>query len=167
MIGKEVFRNYTRPSKKYLDSEFIMPSKRNYGIDRIAVLVDTSGSIGRRELRQFVTEIYEISRTSRSEVVVIPWDARVYDPITVRSPNDVKKIELRGGGGTVIYPALRKALELRADVNVILSDFNISDIGREEVMESLRRLRNLVMVTTDSDPPKVPGAVSLKIDFET
>jgi len=164
-VGKEVYRNYTRPSKKYLDSEFIMPSKRNYGLNRITVLVDTSGSIGLKELRQFVTEIYEISRTSRSEVVVIPWDAEAYDPIVIKSPNDAKKINLRGGGGTIIYPALKKAIELRADVNVILSDFDIYDIGRKDVLNTLRKLRNLVMVTTDSEPPKIPGATSVRISF--
>ena len=165
----EAHRTYTRPPRRVeAEGGLILPSRRAHGVERLVVLMDTSGSIGEEELRQFASEVHAMVRGAAREVVVVPWDAAAYDPIPIRGPQDARRIRLSGGGGTAIAPALRAALRMRPDITVILSDFHISDIGRREVLDMLRELARrgqLIMVTTSAQPPSVPGAASLKVDL--
>ncbi|MEM1759674.1 MAG: VWA-like domain-containing protein, partial [Thermofilaceae archaeon] len=114
--------------------------------------------------KQFVGEVYGILR-EKSEVVVVPWDATVYEPTKLERPSDINKIKLKGGGGTLILPALELVDRnySNADNVVILSDWHIDDLFDERVERLLRKYRNrIVAVTTSRQPPSYLR--SIKID---
>ena len=76
---------------------------------RVAVVIDTSGSINAAALELFFGEIHGIWRTG-AEVVVIEADAAVQQsyPYKGKPPKGVK-----GGGGTSFDPALQWLTEPR------------------------------------------------------
>jgi len=88
---------------------------------RLAVVVDTSGSIGAQELKLFFAEIDRIHRTG-AEVVVIEADARVTATYPYRG---VIPVKVHGGGGTDFSPAmhwLRHESSQRFDGCIYLTD---------------------------------------------
>lgn len=122
----------------------------------VIVLVDVSGSIGEKELQQFVTETFAIARIAGRYVLVIPWDAKAYEPIKIRRGEDVKRVKLIGGGGTVIFPALKlteKYVKPSTRI-VILSDWDIADLNSQDVNNWLYKYRRQIYaVTTNFTPP--------------
>jgi predicted metal-dependent peptidase len=155
-VGRDVKRVWTRESKKlpgYPGKIFIGPSD-------IVVLVDTSGSIGEKELRRFVSEIYGIAEDVGARVVVIPWDAQAYPEVFIEHPADVNLLKsggLKGGGGTIIGPALEKAVLEYPDAAayVILSDWLIGDLEDPKTRRLLAEIApRTIAVTTEADPPK-------------
>jgi predicted metal-dependent peptidase len=164
-IGTKVKRTWSRPSRK-LPS--VYPGKETLKLSKVVVLMDTSGSIGEQELRRFASEVYGILKES-AEVVVIPWDAQAYDPIVLRSQRDISKLRagLKGGGGTCILPAL-EVVDKRfsgADMIVILSDWEISDIDSVRVQQLLRKYANRILAfTTYRQPPSYLRSFKIRID---
>ncbi|MEM4964828.1 MAG: VWA-like domain-containing protein [Pyrobaculum sp.] len=152
--GRSVRRVWTRPSRKHET----YPGKELLIVRKIAVLVDTSGSIDEETLRRFVSEVYAMAE--EAELIVVPWDAEVYGVYHVKRREDVKKLKLYGGGGTMITPALKLLDSLRVDKVVILSDWNIADLNDAE--ELLRRYaRKIIAVTTDAPPPPFLHSIRL------
>jgi predicted metal-dependent peptidase len=151
--GPHVRRTWSRPSRK---APGVYPGTISYAPGKVVVLVDTSGSIGEKELQRFVSEVYAIARDVAS-VHVIPWDAKAYDPIEIKYPGDVLNVKLTGGGGTMLGSALRLARDKFPDAAayVILSDWDIADIDDPEVQRMLQEMGpRLVAATTDRSPPK-------------
>lgn len=99
---------WTRPNVRYLAAGFILPTLRNERMGRIAVAIDTSGSIGERELTEFLTELQSISDECRPErITVMQADAAVL-AVDEFEPGDEIKIEMKGGGGTDFRPVFTR-----------------------------------------------------------
>jgi predicted metal-dependent peptidase len=84
-------------------------------LEHIAIVVDTSGSIGEEELLRFVGEILGIVEVCFPRTVtVIPCDAQVYEPLVFdgvpQSAEVMTRLQssgaLEGGGGTDMPAAL-------------------------------------------------------------
>ena len=137
----------------------LVPGRKSIGKKGdVLVLVDTSGSISEEELHQFIAEVFAIAKTAGRDVLVIPWDADIYEPVKIRHNIDIEsvKVKLRGGGGTVIYPALTLAEKhMRPSTRiVILSDWDIFDIDTQDVKDWLYKHRSRIYaVTTKLMPP--------------
>jgi len=126
-FGRTVVSSYLRPSRKHP----AFPGVKRYTIPKVWCLVDTSGSISEEELRQFLSEIYNIAKTS--PVAVIAWDAEAYDIVEAKTQSQViSKVvsKMKGGGGTCIAPVLKKTLkQMRLkDIVVVFTDGEIYDI---------------------------------------
>jgi predicted metal-dependent peptidase len=164
-IGTKVKRTWSRPSRKL---PFVYPGKETLKLNKVLVLIDTSGSIGEQELRRFANEVYGMLKES-AEVVVIPWDAQAYDPIVLKNQRDISKLKtgLKGGGGTCILPAL-EVVDKRfsgADMIVILSDWEIYDLGESKTEQLLRKYANRILAfTTYSQPPSYLRSFKIRID---
>jgi predicted metal-dependent peptidase len=159
---KHVRRTWMRPSRKHEK----YPGKKLYGMSNIVVLIDTSGSIDEKTLNQFVSELYAIVRNV-AKVIVITWDAKVHDVFTIRRYTDIRSVKIHGGGGTVIYPALKLVDEKysRADMITILSDWEIYDIDDRNVESLLKKHANkIIAVTTYRDPPSyLPTRIKIEL----
>ena len=153
-LGRQVKRTWSRPSRKNPD---VYPGKETLKLNKVVVLIDTSGSIGQRELERFVSEVYGVLKET-SQVVVIPWDAVAYTPIVLKSPSDIKKAcRLGGGGGTCIKPALVAVDKAYRDADkiVIFSDWWIADLEDQETQRLLKKYAHkIVAFTTDKNPPE-------------
>jgi len=96
--------NYSRPSRR--EGEAIFPSLRSAEVD-VVVVLDTSGSVNRPELDEFLSEVNAIKGQVRARVTLHACDAALdadgpwqYQPWEeCRLPE-----ELHGGGGTDFNP---------------------------------------------------------------
>ena len=121
-------QNWARPHRRRLTSQGVYLARPSaYGCDCIVVAVDTSGSIGQKELTVFFSELADIIRTCRPEVVhVLGVDSRVAShvelPGDVDITNDPPKVG--GGGGTDFNPAFAWVEEhdVRPDSFVYFTD---------------------------------------------
>ena len=96
---------WTPPNRRYIASRLYLPSVERRGLGDIVIAVDTSGSIGKRELEQFAAEISAISAEAQPEAIhVVYCDAAVQSVQEFRAPEPVK-LEPKGGGGTDFRPA--------------------------------------------------------------
>jgi predicted metal-dependent peptidase len=96
---------WTPPNRRYIASGLYLPSVERRGLGEIMVAVDTSGSIGKRELEQFAGEISAISEETQPEAIqVVYCDAAVQSTQEFRASEAVR-LEPKGGGGTDFRPA--------------------------------------------------------------
>ena len=72
--------SWSLPNRRFIDSGLYLPSIRSEGIDTIAVIVDTSGSLPAATLAAFWTELREIATELQPErVILLQVDAAVQD----------------------------------------------------------------------------------------
>lgn len=96
---------WTPPNRRYIASGLYLPSVERRGLGEIVIVVDTSGSIGERELEQFAGEISAISEEAQPEAIhVVYCDAAVQSVQEFRAAEPVT-LEAKGGGGTDFRPA--------------------------------------------------------------
>ncbi len=97
--------SWSAPNRRLIDSGLYLPSIRSEGIDTIAVIIDTSGSVPTRTLAGFWAELREIVSEIRPErVFVLQVDAILQDAAEY-GPDDLPdEIALKGRGGTDFRP---------------------------------------------------------------
>ncbi len=103
--------SYMRPSRR--EGEAILPSLRSSQIDMI-VAVDTSGSIKKDEIEEFIAEIDAIKAQLRARIQLLACDSELAEeaPWTFESWDEVRFPEdLKGGGGTSFVPVFDWAQE--------------------------------------------------------
>lgn len=105
---------------------------------RVAVGVDTSGSIGDEEFKKFVAEVNAISQVAF--VDFYEWD--VGRTMKVERFKKTKKIQRTGYGGTEVLPFLNEIISHnpKYDMLIIMSDFELSD-DADVVKKALGRFR--------------------------
>lgn len=102
----EIARNdysWKKPNRRYIPSGIYLPSLENEEIGKIALIVDTSGSIGEHELNAFAGEMQAILSTFRVPFDVLYVDAE-FQGIQHIEPDEEIKLKLKGGGGTDFKP---------------------------------------------------------------
>ena len=86
----------------------IMPGRRGYGADTVAVAVDTSGSIGKHELDAFMAEVSGVlADVKPRRIIVIGCDASVSQVDELADAEDLQALRvkgIKGGGGTRFEP---------------------------------------------------------------
>jgi predicted metal-dependent peptidase len=87
---------------------------------KLAVLVDTSGSVSDRNLQEFFAEIDKIAQLLK-KVWLIQYDAEVTD-VRKYKRGAWKKLEIKGRGGTDMKPAIDKAIEKKCKRAIVLTD---------------------------------------------
>lgn len=117
---------YAKPNKKSICSGFYMPDYFKEKI-KVVVAVDTSGSIGQKELADFLSEIVGMARglKDRLEMVLITHDTQIQNNLTIENGNISKILELqiKGGGGTSHEDVLNEIKKIRdCKVAVFLTD---------------------------------------------
>ena len=97
--------SWSLPNRRFIDSGLSLPSIRSEGIDTIAVIVDTSGSLPARTLAEFWAEVREIASELQPErVILLQVDAAVQDAAEYAAADLPDEIAIRGRGGTDFRP---------------------------------------------------------------
>ena len=97
--------SWSAPNLRFIDGGLYLPSIRSEGIDTVAVLVDTSGSLPTGILGEFWAEVREIAAELQPErVVVVQVDAAVRDAAEYAASDLPGEIAVRGRGGTDFRP---------------------------------------------------------------
>ncbi len=113
---------YTRPSRRRVPGVVLPGSRRP--VPAVAVVVDTSASMGEAALRAVLGEVEGIARqvgAAGQRLRVLAVDAAVHE---VRSVRRAAELVLSGGGGTDLTPGLHAAVRghPRPDVVVVCTD---------------------------------------------
>ncbi len=93
------------PNRRFIDSGLYLPSIHSEGIDTVAVIIDTSGSVPAQTLADVWTELREVVDEIRPErIIVLQVDAALRDAAEY-APDDLpEEIALKGRGGTDFRP---------------------------------------------------------------
>jgi predicted metal-dependent peptidase len=166
-MGKTVAGTYRRPSRKIP----LLPGLQRFTYPTVHFLVDTSGSMGDQELSQGLGEIY--SAAKNSPVVVVPWDSESYEAVRASTQSEViSKVgsALKGGGGTVVGPVLKRTLEHMKprDIVVLFTDGDIFDLDNEATKDALNAVaaRSAVaLFMTTHTKHNFPRWLTIKIDL--
>lgn len=122
------YSTWKRPNRRYLGMDIYMPSGVSERVGDIVVAVDTSGSIGGEQIKQFLGEIDAIAQGVNPESVwLLYWDTEVcraerYIGEDVR--NIVQSTKPAGGGGTTPSCVTRYMYtnSIRPKVAIVLTD---------------------------------------------
>jgi predicted metal-dependent peptidase len=109
-----------RPSRRSAPGGIIRP-RMVRPIPSVALVVDTSGSMGEADLTAALSEVQGVIATVGGPCPVVTCDTLANAQRGVRA---ARKVQLQGGGGTDIGVGIRAALDLRPrpDVIVVLTD---------------------------------------------
>ncbi|GAA0287128.1 VWA-like domain-containing protein [Streptomyces polychromogenes] len=123
--GGAVDYTYRRPSRRTpaLGGRVVLPSLRR-PVPRVAIVVDTSGSMGDAELAAALGEVTGVLRevgVGGNRVAVLACDADVQ---AVNRVTSAGQVTLAGGGGTDMRVGIAAALAVpdRPDIVVVLTD---------------------------------------------
>lgn len=122
------YSTWRRPNRRYIGAGVYMPSGISEQIGEIVVAIDTSGSIGARELGAFLAEIKEVADTVHPEAIrILYWDTSVrgderYEG--AEADNIVQSTKPKGGGGTDVrcVPEYIAANQIKAQAVIVLTD---------------------------------------------
>jgi predicted metal-dependent peptidase len=96
--------SWRRVNRRFIGSDIYMPTMISERVGHIVIGIDTSGSIGGKELNEFLSEVKGVAdEVSPEKVDLLYWDSEVaghetYDTASVA--NIVNSTKPRGGGGT-------------------------------------------------------------------
>lgn len=100
--------SWKRGNRRFIAQGLYLPSRTSDdAMGAMVVVIDTSGSIGEKELTEFGSEISDIHKEVRpKELIVIYCDARV-NHVDRFGPEDTLQFKLHGGGGTDFRPPFK------------------------------------------------------------
>jgi predicted metal-dependent peptidase len=118
---------YARPSRRQhainaSGAHFILPAMRQPQPPCVAIVLDTSGSIGNDTLDTYLSEIRGIMNAVgiSSGIWILPTDSKVHEVEKIRS-FDLNKVRIKGGGGTNMSVGIEEALRIRPRANIIVT----------------------------------------------
>jgi predicted metal-dependent peptidase len=100
--------DWRRPDRRLIVRDIHAPGRSGFGAGTIVVAVDTSGSIGDKEVAMFFAEMSGILEDVRPRKMFVVWcDAKVHRVDEIDEAVDLAAIQKRGapgGGGTAFEP---------------------------------------------------------------
>ena len=122
------YSTWRRPNRRFVASGHYLPSGVSESVGELVLAIDTSGSIGGRELGQFLGEVKGICDTVKPESVrLLYWDTKVcadekYEQAELSSLTTSTKPA--GGGGTNVkcVTAYMAEKQIKPQAVVVLTD---------------------------------------------
>jgi predicted metal-dependent peptidase len=124
---------WKRPHKRFIGHDIYMPSLIGESIGQVVIGIDTSGSIGDKELTEFLTEVVAICEdVSPSSIELLYWDTQVAGHETYNQGDYkalVQSTKPAGGGGTHVGCVNQyiKDKRIEPEAVIILTDGYVED----------------------------------------
>ena len=122
------YSTWRRPNRRFVSSGYYMPSGVSEQVGELVIAIDTSGSIGGRELAQFLGEVKGICDQVKPDVVrLLYWDTEVCADekyVGAEVENLVNSTKPAGGGGTTVecVPEYMSQHGVKPQAVVVLTD---------------------------------------------
>lgn len=98
---------YSRPNKRHIIRDIYLPSIRGEEIPMIAMVMDTSGSIGEEQIAYFTGKLNSILSEYNTTVQVVYCDTQAHDGGQFNNSDLPLRLKPIGGGGTDFRPAFK------------------------------------------------------------
>jgi predicted metal-dependent peptidase len=129
--------SWRRVNRRYLSGDVYMPSLIGERVGHLVLGIDTSGSVGNKELAEFLSEVQSIAKDVHPDKVdLIYWDGEVagheeYSSSQVDSI--ITSTKPAGGGGTDPTCVMRylKEKAIKPEAIIMLTDGYIGEWGNE------------------------------------
>jgi len=95
------------PNRRFVASGLYLPSVARTSLGTIVIGVDTSGSIGDKELEQFAGEISSICDEAQPECVHVVYCDAAVQGVQEFGPSEPIQLQPKGGGGTDFRPVFQ------------------------------------------------------------
>jgi predicted metal-dependent peptidase len=129
-------KNYSRPSRRWLALERDYFSEAGVNLPfapdvvkkrgtRLAVALDTSGSIDANLLGRFLAEIAALCQFNQRNLILLIGDAKLHGAVEIDwrdAAEELARTKYTGGGGTDFRPMIAAAAEYEPDALVYLTD---------------------------------------------
>jgi predicted metal-dependent peptidase len=132
--GKD-FSTWARPNRRFVSTGVYMPSGISEKVGELVIAIDTSASIGQRELTTFLSEIKSVCDNVRPERIrLLYWDTRVCADETydhAETDTLVQSTKPAGGGGTDVSCVSEYMAEHKIDPQavIVFTDGYVFDWG--------------------------------------
>jgi predicted metal-dependent peptidase len=124
--------SYSKPNRKALSQGIYLPGVVKENVE-IVVSIDTSGSIDKKTIDEFATEVVGMCRAHNSiKMTVLVHDAEIQEVVDVNNENDfLSKVKMKGGGGTdhncIISWILKNKQDCKLYISLTDGDSNIEE----------------------------------------
>jgi len=122
------YSTWRKPKRRLIGQGLYMPSSYSEQVDELVVAIDTSGSIGGKELSAFLTEVKSVCDTVHPDKVrLLYWDTKVCrdEAYETHELDDlVKSTKPAGGGGTSVecVPEYMQKHDIKPQACIVLTD---------------------------------------------
>lgn len=118
--------SYLRPNRRFLP-QYIIPSRYSEAVADIVVFTDVSGSVTDEEFSHFLSETYSILNSMKPDkLTFVQFDTRIVSEDVIRNPQDLRKVEFSGRGGTLISPVIKWLEDKKPTIAIVFSDGDFS-----------------------------------------
>ena len=124
------YQSWRQPHRKYLGHEMYMPIGISERVEELVLAIDTSGSIGRRVLTKFMSEVKSVCDVVKPDRVrILYWGSTVVADEVYENQLDgiVKSTKPVGGGGTdaTCVPDYMRANKIKPQAAIMLTDGHV------------------------------------------
>jgi|TARA_R110000744_G_scaffold20030_6_gene52592 predicted metal-dependent peptidase len=133
--GKD-YSTWARPNRRYISSGVYMPSGISEHVGDLVIAIDTSCSVGRKEITAFLSEVESVTTIVKPERVrLLYWDTQVVADELYTGEDEVSRIvnstKPEGGGGTDprCVTTYMEAHSITPQAVITFTDGYISDWG--------------------------------------
>lgn len=154
--GKDNY-TYARPNRRQDSYGSVIVPSMSRSMIRLAIVIDTSGSMSQVELAQGIAEVNGVLRSFSGgiDVYVISCDAGAS---SAQKINSAKSISLVGGGGTDMRVGIKGALEIKPEVSIIV----VFTDGETPWPSSSPKTKVIAVITKNSpNPPSFIKAIRI------
>ncbi len=99
--------NWNRPNRRYINQGLYLPHLQSPSLGNGVIFMDTSCSVGSRELNQLGSESKAITDAYYVDLDIIYVDVKVAGHDHIEAVNPHFKLEPKGGGGTSFVPGFK------------------------------------------------------------
>ena len=149
---------FTPADRRFSDSDYIMPSfceVEGERLEKLWVLIDTSGSVDDRTLTAVFGEIKAITEQFTSlQAKFSCFDTSVTEPVVFSDKEDLKDVKLIGGGGTsfhCIFEYLKKYMMEDPPAAIIIMTDGYAFYPKKEVALEIPVL--WILIDNERDAP--------------
>ncbi len=105
------------------------PGRQQNKTFSIVIILDTSGSMNKDKILEGLSGIKNfIENDKYCKITVIENDIKIQKEYTIKKIKDIQ-FDIKGRGGTYLFPSLERSLELKSDITLVFTDAECENLN--------------------------------------